>query len=79
MKTGLIFVRPLKFESVAFLEKTFQPIKSQDSIARKALWETALSPRVGSRTGGGLRLRFWGETSPHFGTKCAVNSKTGTA
>ena len=34
VKTGLIFVRPLKFESVTFFGKTFQPIESPDSIGR---------------------------------------------
>ena len=33
-KTGLIFVRPLQFESVTFFGKLFQPIKSQDLIGR---------------------------------------------
>jgi hypothetical protein len=34
MKTGLIYDRPLQFESITFLGKNFQPMKSPDLIGR---------------------------------------------
>ena len=88
VKTGLIFVRPLEFESVTFFGKLFQPIKSQDSIGRifdvqlkcqtRAFGNCSLDPG-GFPNRWRLETPILGGNFPHFGTKCAVSPKTGAA